>query len=69
MTNKRYMFCSEIIKELHDYLKKSTPFDAITVVGEGEPTLYAGLGLLIKSIKTMTDKPVVVITNSSLLYD
>lgn len=71
MANERAMFydCAEIVNELRDYLKKSIHFDAITIVGEGEPTLYAGLGLLIESIKDLTDKPVVVITNGSLLYD
>lgn len=71
MTNERSIFfdCAEIVKELRDYLKRSIPFDVVTVVGEGEPTLYTGLGLLIKSIKSLTDKPVVVITNGSLLYD
>lgn len=71
MTNERSMFfdCAEIVKELYDYLKKGILFDVVTVVGEGEPTLYAGLGLLIKSIKHLTDKPVAVITNGLLLYD
>ncbi len=71
MTNERAMFfdCAEIVKELREYLKKRVAFDVITVVGEGEPTLYAGLGLLIKKIKSLTNKPVVVITNGFLLYE
>lgn len=71
MKNQRSMFfdSAKIVKELSDYLKKNIHFDVITVVGEGEPTLYAGLGTLIKSIKCLTNKPIVVITNSSLLYD
>ena len=71
MTNKRAMFfdVADISKELQAYLKKDIAFDAVTIVGEGEPTLYAGLGELIGVIKRFTDKPVVVITNGSLLYD
>lgn len=44
-------------------------FDVVTIVGEGEPTLYLGLGKLINMIQSFTDKPVAVITNGSLLYD
>ena len=38
-------------------------------MGEGEPTLYSGLGELIDKIKEISDVPVAVITNSSLLAD
>lgn len=71
MTNQRISFfdCDEIIKELCEYLRQEIPFDAITVVGEGEPTLYSDLGKLLKSIKNYTDKPVAVITNGALMYD
>lgn len=41
----------------------------MTVVGEGEPTLYSRLGELIAGLKKETDKPVAVITNGALLYD
>ncbi len=42
--------------------------DWISIVGAGEPTLYAGLGQLLRGIKQITDTPVAVITNGSLLY-
>lgn len=42
--------------------------DWITFVGSGEPTLHASLGLLIRQVKTLTDLPIAVITNGSLLY-
>ena len=41
----------------------------VTLVGEGEPTLYLGLYELIEGIKKRTDKPVALITNGALLYD
>ena len=42
--------------------------DWITFVGSGEPTLHTGIGDLIREVKEMTDIPVAVITNGSLLY-
>ncbi len=71
MTNTRQMFfpVSSIIAEFDDILKEHLKFDVVTIVGEGEPILYSGLGELILEIKARTDKPVAVITNGSLLYD
>jgi len=43
--------------------------DYITLSGSGEPTLYSRLGELIAGIKNLTDTPVAVLTNGSLLYD
>ncbi len=71
MTNKRkrYFDYKDIIKELMLYLSKNIEFDVATIVGDGEPLLYADLGILINELKLMIDKPVAVITNGSLLYD
>ena len=71
MSNRREMFLQvrEMIEEFEQVLENKTMFDVITIVGEGEPTLYAGLGDLIVEIKKRTDKPVAVITNGSLLFD
>ncbi len=70
MTNTRTEFfpLKEIIDEFKEYLKKGISFDVVSIVGEGEPTLYLKLEELILSLKELTDKPVVVITNGSLLY-
>jgi len=43
--------------------------DYITFVGDGEPTLSADLGWLIRKCKESTSKPVAVITNASLLFE
>ncbi|MEA1974194.1 MAG: radical SAM protein [Bacillota bacterium] len=69
LVNERSEFykVQEIINELKVYLKSGFEFDVITIVGEGEPTLYLKIGELIMKIKELTDKPVVVITNGSLL--
>jgi len=71
MTNTRKMFFSveEIMAEFNEVLRNDINFDVVTIVGEGEPTLYLGLGELIDEIKKKTDKPVAVITNGALLYD
>lgn len=71
MTNTRQMFFSveEIMAEFDEVLREKIYFDVVTIVGEGEPTLYLGLGELIDEIKKRTDKPVAVITNGALLYD
>ena len=42
--------------------------DYITLAGSGEPTLYLRLEELIAGIKNVTDIPVVVLTNGSLLW-
>lgn len=42
--------------------------DWITFVGSGETTLHASIGKLIRGVKSLTDIPIAVITNGSLLY-
>jgi wyosine [tRNA(Phe)-imidazoG37] synthetase (radical SAM superfamily) len=42
--------------------------DYITLSGSGEPTLHSGLGDIIEHIQAMTDVPVAVLTNGSLLW-
>ncbi len=42
--------------------------DYITLSGSGEPTLYSRLGELIDAIRAMTDIPIAVLTNGSLLW-
>ncbi|MFQ6039116.1 MAG: radical SAM protein, partial [Candidatus Aminicenantales bacterium] len=54
-------------RQIQRALECSGPVDAITFSGSGEPTLYANLGLLIRSIKSLTDLPIAVLTNSTLM--
>jgi wyosine [tRNA(Phe)-imidazoG37] synthetase (radical SAM superfamily) len=42
--------------------------DYVTLSGSGEPTLYSRLDELIDGIRSMTDIPVAVLTNGSLLW-
>ncbi|MDD5011289.1 MAG: radical SAM protein [Phycisphaerae bacterium] len=63
---KCWVSVEEIIAELKD--KLSTKPDCITLSGSGEPTLYSDCGRLIAEIKKITDVPIAVITNGSLLF-
>ncbi|MFW6284950.1 MAG: radical SAM protein [Bacillota bacterium] len=58
---------SAIIDEFKATLNQGVAFDAVSIVGDGEPTLYQSLGILIDQLKSLTDKPVVLITNGALL--
>lgn len=70
MTNKReeYFLLEDILSEFDSHHDEDS-YDVITIVGEGEPTLYSRLGELIVEIKKRSKKPVAVITNGALLYD
>ncbi len=57
----------DIMAELKGKLLTTKP-DCITLSGSGEPTLYIHCGKLIAEIKKITDAPVAVITNGSLLW-
>ena len=70
-TNERKDFCpkEDIIKEMEESINlHKSKLDYVTFVGSGEPTLYKSLGELILKAKELSQKPVCVITNGSLLY-
>ena len=64
-----YVDIDEVFCELKEKLAESGQIDFITLSGSGEPTLNSGIGRLIEKIKSITDIPVAVITNGTLLYD
>ena len=66
---KNFFPVDDIIEELKDYIASKPQYDIVSIVGEGEPTLYSDLELLINKIKEITDTPVAVITNGALLSD
>lgn len=72
LTNKRkaYYPSEDILADVKQALESHKPgeIDWVTFVGSGEPTLHADMGYLIQGVKKMTDLPVAVITNGSLLY-
>jgi wyosine [tRNA(Phe)-imidazoG37] synthetase (radical SAM superfamily) len=57
---------AEVLAELRE--KLDTRPDYITLSGSGEPTLFSPLAELIDGIRSMTDTPVAVLTNGSLLW-
>jgi wyosine [tRNA(Phe)-imidazoG37] synthetase (radical SAM superfamily) len=65
---KEYVEVDEIINELKNTLSLNQKIEYITFSGSGEPTLNIGIGKMIKRIKSITNIPVVVLTNSSLLF-
>ncbi|HEK85378.1 MAG TPA: radical SAM protein [Candidatus Aminicenantes bacterium] len=68
-TIRRKSFFSEkqILEEIKEFLKTGVRVDFITFSGSGEPTLNKSIGRLIRKIKKITDIPVAVLTNSTLL--
>jgi len=56
----------EVLAELKD--KLCCRPDYITLSGSGEPTLYSRMDELIERVRSMTDTPVAVLTNGSLLW-
>lgn len=72
LKRKAYFPTEAIKKELADFLgdpDNGNRVDILTFSGSGEPTLHAGIGELIRFLKTITSIPVAVITNGSLLWD
>lgn len=69
-TRKDYISPADILAEVKQTLAAHKPSDIdwVTFVGSGEPTLHASIGWLIEQVKTLTEIPVAVITNGSLLY-
>jgi len=59
-----------ILAEVDKALATHKPgeIDWVTFVGSGETTLHAHIGWLIRQVKELTQLPVAVITNGSLLY-
>jgi wyosine [tRNA(Phe)-imidazoG37] synthetase (radical SAM superfamily) len=72
LSNERreYFPRESILAEVREALDGQKPgaVDWVTLVGSGETTLHAGIGWLLRQIKSLTGIPVAVITNGSLLH-
>ena len=64
---KEWIPVDEALFELKD--KLSTQPDYVTMSGSGEPTLNCRIGEVIDGIKSITNVPLAVLTNGSLLWD
>lgn len=65
---KEYVAVAAVLSELERKLATGDLPDYISLAGSGEPTLNAGIGELIDKIKSLTDVPLAVLTNGSLLW-
>ncbi|MBC8231481.1 radical SAM protein [bacterium] len=69
---KEYVQKDSVITELQSLLSTleapREAIDYITFSGSGEPTLNSAIGELLRELKAITDVPLAVLTNGSLLY-
>lgn len=70
LERREYVPRAEILAQVQEALQKHAggEIDWVTFVGSGETCLYSELGWLIRQVKALTDLPVAVITNGSLLH-
>jgi wyosine [tRNA(Phe)-imidazoG37] synthetase (radical SAM superfamily) len=65
---KEYIPVESVLAELKEALSEGLAADYITIAGSGEPTLNSRLGNLIDGIKKLTNIPVAILTNGTLLH-
>ena len=63
---KNWVNISDVLAEVKDKLHARP--DYVTLSGSGEPTLHCRIADVIDGIKTLTDIPLAVLTNGSLLW-
>ena len=64
---KDYIPIEPVLAELKEALAEGMEADYITIAGSGEPTLNSRLGELIDGIKKLTNIPIAILTNGTLL--
>lgn len=67
-TREDYVDIEAVLAELSRRLQVGVKADYVTIGGSGEPTLNARLGDLIDGIRRLTDIPIAILTNGTLLY-
>ena len=65
---KEYIPVKPVLAESKEALAEGLQADYITIAGSGEPTLNSKLGEMIDGIKKLTNIPVAILTNGTLLY-
>jgi len=65
---KRFVDPKIIMDEIKEAVSNDKHIEYITFSGSGEPTLNKDIGEIIRGIKEITDIPVAVLTNGTLLY-
>ena len=69
VSRSRFVDIDSVLRELEERLRECPHLDFITVSGSGEPTLSLDLGELVEGIARLSDSPIAVLTNGSLLGD
>jgi len=67
LERREYVPVEEVLAELERKLATADSPDYISLAGSGEPTLNSGIGEMVSRIKKLTNIPVAVLTNGSLL--
>jgi wyosine [tRNA(Phe)-imidazoG37] synthetase (radical SAM superfamily) len=67
---REYFARYDVLAEVEQALASHKPgeIDWVTFVGSGETTLHSSIGWMIRQVKLLTQLPVAIITNGSLLY-
>jgi len=65
---QEYVPAKDVLEDVRHKLGEGVRPDYITLSGSGEPTLHSRIGEIIAGIKAVTDVPVAVLTNGSLLW-
>ena len=63
-----YVPIESVLAELKEALAEGVAADYVTIAGSGEPTLHVRLGDLVDGIRKITNIPVAILTNGTLLY-
>ena len=66
---KDFVPLEDVLSELKEKLNQGVKADFVTLSGSGEPTLNKSLGELVSRIKKLTEIPVAILTNGTLLAD
>lgn len=69
LQRKDYVSIDAVLNELEQKINEGLEADFITISGSGEPTLHSQLGELVDGIRKLTDIPIAIITNGSLMSD
>ncbi len=64
---KEYVPSSEVLEELKLFMENPVPFQYVTFSGYGEPLLNSAFGGIASWIKDNIERPLALLTNSSLL--
>ncbi len=69
LERREYVPVQAVLDEIRVRLESGLRTDWITVSGSGEPPLHSGIDAIIQGIRALTDTPICVITNGTLLWD